>query len=121
MNTSLLGCGRTAVVCIFAVPALASSRHGISAKFDTRESVEITGLIEEVTWRNPHVLFTPTVTNDDGEEALWSAGTLSMAMMRKNTIDRDLLRRARVWKLHNRPFRSGNLTNLWSKISDSIN
>lgn len=77
---------------LFAVPVSSPAHHGISAKFDTQGSIEIAGVIDEVTWRNPHVLFTITVTNDDGEESLWSAETLSMAMMRRNAISQDALR-----------------------------
>ncbi|HEY5623585.1 MAG TPA: DUF6152 family protein [Gammaproteobacteria bacterium] len=92
MKLSFPGRNKIVLVWIIVVPALASAHHGISAKFDTQASIEITGEIHEVTWRNPHVLFTVTVTNDDGQETLWSAETLSMAMMRRNAISQDTLR-----------------------------
>ena len=78
MNTSLPGWYKAAVASILIVPALAFAHHGISAKFDTQASIEIAGEIEEVTWRNPHVLFTVIVTNDDGSETLWR---------RRDTVD----------------------------------
>ena len=87
-----LSCWRIMAIWLLATPALTSAHHGISAKFDTQASIEITGEINEVTWRNPHVLFTINVTDDDGQQALWSAETLSNSMMRKNAISQDVLR-----------------------------
>ncbi len=92
MKSSSNAFGRSILVWLSAIPVSAIAHHGISAKFDTQASIEITGEINEVTWRNPHVLFTINVTDDDGQQALWSAETLSNSMMRKNAISQDVLR-----------------------------
>lgn len=92
MKTSSNALGRSILIWLSAIPVSAIAHHGISAKFDTQASIEISGEINEVTWRNPHVLFTINVTDDDGQQALWSAETLSTSMMRKNAISQDVLR-----------------------------
>jgi hypothetical protein len=92
MKFSFTPRGCSVAVWLLAIPISAIAHHGISAKFDTQASIEIAGEINEVTWRNPHVLFTINVTDDDGQLALWSAETLSTAMMRKNAISQEILR-----------------------------
>lgn len=78
---------RTAlIVWVLALQLPAMAHHGISAQFDTSSSIEISGEITGVVWRNPHVLFTVDVTADDGRQVQWTAETLSTGMMRKNAI-----------------------------------
>ncbi len=83
---------RSFLIWLSAIPVSAIAHHGISAQFDNQGDAEIEGVISDITWRNPHVLFDVMATNEDGQEVLWNVETLSMSMMRKNEISRDRLR-----------------------------
>ena len=61
------------VACLGAPPTHA--HHSVSAWFDTTATTEIEGVVTELRWQNPHVLFT---LREDGE-TLWEIETLSIS------------------------------------------
>ena len=60
-----------------AAPALA--HHSVVANFDAGTTVEAEGVISNVAWRNPHILF--TLTTADGTEL--TLDTHSLSIMRR--------------------------------------
>ena len=69
---------RFGVFLIFiCVPALA--HHSVVANFDAETTVEAEGVISNIAWRNPHILF--TLTTADGEEL--TLDTHSLSIMRR--------------------------------------
>ena len=61
-------CTLTAVALL---PFGASGHHSTGGFYDTDTTVEVTGAVTEVFWRNPHVGLTLEVVNDAGETELW--------------------------------------------------
>ena len=61
---------------------LALAHHSQAGIFDSRETIEVSGVIKSISWRNPHGQILLDVTNPDGSHAVWDAETASIAVMR---------------------------------------
>jgi hypothetical protein len=65
----------------------AQAHHSVSAWFDTAvEMAEVEGVVTELRWQNPHVIFTLRVDDAD-----WSIETLSTSGISRWGITRDLI------------------------------
>ncbi len=53
------------------VSASGNSHHSFAAVFDANSSVEVSGIVTEVEWMNPHAWIYIDVTGDDGETVNW--------------------------------------------------
>ena len=47
------------------------AHHSVFANFDTRSSIEVTGLVKSVNIRNPHSQYVLDVTGEDGASEEW--------------------------------------------------
>jgi hypothetical protein len=72
-----------AAVC--ALPALA--HHSEAGIYDPQETVEVTGVIKSISWRNPHGEIVFTVTDDKGQAVDWSAETASISILRNRGVE----------------------------------
>ena len=81
MQPSLRQAGRALSCPIAAVAAIAalllapvaSGHHSFTAEFTAEETATLTGVVTEVWFRNPHVRYVFTVTDDEGHEETWDA------------------------------------------------
>ncbi len=69
------------LVVAFAAPAVA--HHSVSGQFDATSRVELTGVISQIDWINPHTYIHLEVTHDDGSKTVWQLESLPTAMLRK--------------------------------------
>lgn len=53
------------------------THHSYAAEFDSNNPQTIEGIVREVWFKNPHVRYYVTVTDDDGRETVWDARGLS--------------------------------------------
>ena len=76
-----------------AVAALAgvNGHHSVSGVFDAERPFEITGVVTEVEWINPHIYMHLEVTGKDGSVARWQLETAPTAFMRKAGITKAML------------------------------
>ena len=67
---SRLSIGRSLVLTaiLFAFPATA---HHSAARFDTKASIEVTGLVQEFAWKNPHAWIKLDVDDGNGNVVIW--------------------------------------------------
>ena len=77
---------------LLCVPATTHAHHSVSANFNVSDIVELEGEITQVGWRNPHVYFAVSVTEDNGEEELWQIETNSVSILRRMDISSDVLK-----------------------------
>lgn len=49
-----------------------TGHHSFAAVFDASSSVEVSGVVSKLDWRNPHAWIFIDVTADDGEVENWS-------------------------------------------------
>jgi hypothetical protein len=79
-----------------AAPALlvaldASAHHSVAGQFDTTKKLELTGVIKEVDWNNPHVYVHLDVKDEKGAVTSWRLETLPTAMLRKAGLNKDMI------------------------------
>ncbi len=51
----------------------AGAHHSFTAEFTAEETASLTGTVQQVWFRNPHVRYVFSVTGDDGSEETWDA------------------------------------------------
>jgi hypothetical protein len=85
---------RLAALCLgltlLAGPARA--HHSQAGIFDSKRTIEITGVIKSVSWRNPHGQILLSVTDDTGRETVWDAETASVSILRNRGADGSSIR-----------------------------
>lgn len=65
-----------AAVLLGLVGASAAAHHSFSV-FNMQERIEITGVVSNVQWTNPHIWIWVDVTSDDGEVVTWGLEGMS--------------------------------------------
>jgi hypothetical protein len=61
----------------------AIAHHSIFGRFDGNRLEEMEGVVTGVSWRNPHINFIVTATNEAGEEEVWQVESTSMSNLRR--------------------------------------
>jgi hypothetical protein len=70
----------------------ARAHHSQAGIFDARKTIEVTGIIRSVSWRNPHGQILLAVTDDKGRETVWDAETASISILRNRGADGSSIR-----------------------------
>ncbi len=73
------------------IPNITTAHHSVSAQFDRDHTVEIEGEVTRVNWQNPHVRFTVSVPDEDGEATLWVIESTSVSTLRRMDISAELV------------------------------
>jgi Family of unknown function (DUF6152) len=80
---------RTLLAWVVLAPGAAGAHH--SALYDEQKVIELEGVIESVTWRNPHVRIALSVPGEDGVTTQWLLeGTSGNALERWGLTATDL-------------------------------
>jgi len=77
---------RTTFFGLLFFPFTAFGHHSISATFDSENIIELEGEITRVLWRNPHVRFTISVTDESGQKVLWDVESQSVSTLRRKNV-----------------------------------
>jgi hypothetical protein len=70
MKRKLTLCFALVTAVATAAPALA--HHSFAAEFDADKAVDLTGIVTNVEWANPHTYFYIDVENDQGDIENWA-------------------------------------------------
>ena len=65
----------------------AHAHHSQAGVFDSRKTIEITGVVKSVSWRNPHGQILLAVKDEKGVETIWDAETASISILRNRGVD----------------------------------
>ena len=76
--------------CLF-LPSASFAHHSFAANFDLSKQIEIEGVIQSVTWRNPHVKLKVLVDGGTTNEQVWEVESHSLSNLRRQKIDRSVL------------------------------
>jgi hypothetical protein len=84
---------RAIVVLIAGVALLGGSKqvlahHSFSAEYDSTQKIEITGVVTEFVWRNPHSFMKVDVTDKDGATKTWTLEWGSISQLGQYSITR---------------------------------
>src|SRR5215510_3802867 len=67
--------------------ALAHAHHSQAGIFDSNKTIEVTGVVKSVSWRNPHGQILLSVRDEKGVETVWDAETASISILRNRGVD----------------------------------
>jgi len=65
------------LILSLAISNVSFAHHSYVAEFDANNPGSIEGVVKEVWFKNPHIRYYITVTNDDGSETVWDVRGLS--------------------------------------------
>lgn len=65
------------LILSLAISNVSFAHHSYVAEFDSNNPGSIEGVVKEVWFKNPHIRYYITVTNDDGSETVWDVRGLS--------------------------------------------
>ena len=72
--------------------ATAGAHHSIGVAFDAEQPLTQTGLVTKIEWRNPHVVFSIDVTDEDGTVTTWAWETSSPNRLMRRGWSRNSMR-----------------------------
>ena len=90
--------------CLLATTVLA---HHSAVVFDESKSIQKTGKVTQFIMRNPHMIITLDVTNDEGEIVEWKIEGQSIAAMRESGFDRQSVKVGDVVTIKMHPLKTG--------------
>ena len=70
----------------------ARAHHSQAGIFNATKTIEITGVIESVSWRNPHGQILLSVRDQAGKDTVWDAETASISILRNRGADGSSIR-----------------------------
>jgi hypothetical protein len=80
---------------VFGLALLADTvraHHSQAGIFESTKTIEITGVITSVSWRNPHGQILLSVKDPAGKETVWDAETASVSILRNRGADGSSIR-----------------------------
>ncbi len=93
--------------------ATAFAHHSTSANFVEDKMIEIEGTVTSARLRNPHVRFTISVVDDQGEEVEWLVETNSLSGLRRRDVSTDVFAVGQTLRVAGNPGRQRD-TSLWA-------
>src|SRR5262245_10045120 len=78
------------VIVVFGLAVfgrVADAHHSQAGIFDANKTIEITGVVKSVSWRNPHGQILLSVKDEKGVETIWDAETASISILRNRGVD----------------------------------
>jgi hypothetical protein len=71
---------------------VARAHHSQAGIFESTRTIEVTGVIKSVSWRNPHGQILLAVRDQAGKETVWDAETASISILRNRGADGSSIR-----------------------------
>jgi hypothetical protein len=86
----------------------AAAHHSFPVHFESEPSVEVSGVVTEFRFTNPHGLVNFTVTAGDGSEQAWRAETNSPNVLRRRGWSADSIKPGDRITVHGYPSHDGS-------------
>ncbi|HHX81587.1 MAG TPA: hypothetical protein GX696_01215 [Pseudomonadaceae bacterium] len=77
---------------LFAIATPLRAHHSFAAEFDSNARAELSGVVTEVRYSNPHVRYRIDVSAEDGGTESWELQTSSVTTLRQQGWTRDTIR-----------------------------
>jgi len=101
-------CIALSILALLFTGTCASAHHNTGAVFDMDAEVTFDGVIEEYEWKNPHLYFYVSTTDESGESAVWRIEAGPLAIMRRLGWTRDSLAKGEKISFVGKPSRNPN-------------
>src|SRR4051812_34119986 len=75
------------VLALNVFMGIAQAHHSQAGIFDASKTVEVSGVVKSVSWRNPHGQIVLAVKDEKGTETVWDAETASISILRNRGVD----------------------------------
>jgi Family of unknown function (DUF6152) len=92
---------------LLALAAGSATAHHSFSVFNMQKEIEITGVVKEVQWTNPHIWVWIDVTGDDGEVVTWGLEGMSPNFLARRGWTRTTLQPGDKVTVALRPLNSG--------------
>jgi uncharacterized protein DUF6152 len=102
--------GSAALMAMMAVPAFA---HHSAAMFDHEQLVELTGVVKEFQYTNPHSWLLVDVTNTDGTVTTWGFEAEGPSTLMRAGIRKSMLPPGTEITIRGNPLRDGRPGAAW--------
>ena len=79
-------------VALASLPATAAAHHSFTAEFTAEKTASLTGTVQQVWFRNPHVRYVFTVAGEDGHEETWDARGSPVVWLARKGWTKDTIR-----------------------------
>src|SRR6185436_7737856 len=80
------------VLALTVFVGVAHAHHSQAGIFDPSKTIEVTGIVKSVSWRNPHGQILLSVKDAKGAETVWDAETASISILRNRGVDGSSIR-----------------------------
>ena len=80
------------VLALTVFVGIAHAHHSQAGIFDSKKTIEVSGVIKSLSWRNPHGQILLSVKDNKGVETVWDAETASISILRNRGVDADSIR-----------------------------
>ena len=97
---------RTILVGLISVPIAGYAHHSVSGLYEDIV-VELQGEVTSVLWRNPHVGFTMSVRDENGDAQEWDMAMTALSNLRRWQIPRDFLVVGETIRVAGKPSKRG--------------
>ena len=77
-------------MCLFALNS--SAHHSLAVEFDVTSLATVEGVVNEVWFKNPHVRYYLTVTDENGDEVNWDTHAHNIAAMTRQGYTKDTVK-----------------------------
>lgn len=85
-----------------------ANAHHSGAPYDTDKSIEVSGVVDEWTWQNPHAWLRLTARNDKGEDVVWNIEATSPNILMRQGWRRSTLKSGDNVSVLIHPLRDGS-------------
>jgi len=96
------------IVCVCALLSLPARAHHSAVAFDKETTVDVTGTVTRLIWRNPHVALEMAVTDEAGNEAVWKIEGNPPRQWISNGVQRDSIKEGDTLSVRVNPLKSGD-------------
>ena len=79
------------LLSILGLAQVAAAHHSTTAIYDSSRTIEVTGVVEEISWRNPHGRLLLRAPDEAGGTVVWEATTPAVVVLRIYGIGQDFI------------------------------
>jgi Family of unknown function (DUF6152) len=73
-------------------PVATSAHHTIGAYYDVMQHISLNGIVQDVEWKQPHVLLHVAVSKSDGVIVEWTLETRAPTILKRLGIAQDFVK-----------------------------